>query len=104
MPECQPEVLVGTCENSLTSDTDGTMYYSRPGAVNGSRSNYTVSSSRDGGKSWQFHTLVYPGGAGYSDSVILPNGNLGVIFQRCLYNATIEGGGYNGAFAQVKLS
>ena len=104
----QPDVYTGTCENSVSSDPaaspdEGRMFYARPGAVNGSRSNYTVHRSYDGGGTWRLQAVVYSHGAGYSDSVVLPNGNLGVVFQRCLYNASIEGGGYNLAFAEVPV-
>ena len=65
--------------------------------------NYTVSSTVDG-KLWAFVDVVFPGGAGYSDLMVLPNGNLGGAFQRTLYESGVEGGGYDIAYASLKLS
>ena len=97
-------VLFGTCESSLVGDpATGAVYWSHPGAWppgNRSRTNYTVHASNDG-KHWSFVQVVYPGGSGYSDSAILPDGRLGVAFQRTLYESGVEGGGYNGAFAAL---
>ncbi len=59
--------------------------------------------SYDGGASWDLVGVTYSGGAGYSDSHILPDGSLGVVFQRTLYNSSIEGGGYNLAFQSVPV-
>jgi hypothetical protein len=36
--------------------------------------------------------------------LVLPNGNLGVAFQRALYESGVEGGGYDIAYASLKLS
>ena len=100
------EVLFGTCESSIVADTaSGRVFWGHPGAWppgNRSRVNYTVHSTTDG-KHWDLVEVVYPGGAGYSDSVMLPNGKLGVAFQRTLFEADAEGGGYNGAFAVVDV-
>ena len=100
-------LLFGTCESSMASDPkSGLIYWGHPGAWppgNRSRSNYTVHSSVDG-KRWNFVDVLYSGGAGYSDLMVLPNGNLGVAFQRTLYESGVEGGGYNTAWASVKLS
>ena len=64
--------------------------------------NYTVSSTLDG-KRWGLVDVVFPGGAGYSDVMAMPNGNMGVAFQRTLFESGVEGGGYNIAFASLKL-
>ena len=100
-------LLFGTCSSPMASDPrSGVIYWGHPGAWppgNRTRSNYTVSSTVDG-KLWAFVDVVFPGGAGYSDLMVLPNGNLGVAFQRTLYESDVEGGGYDIAYASLKLS
>ena len=102
------EVFTGTCENSLAADPDtGMVYYGHPGAVNGSRTNFTVHVSADGGASWEFFERVTAHGSGYSDMHVLrtPSGGkeLAVLFQRTLWEAGNEGGGYNLAWATIPL-
>ena len=36
--------------------------------------------------------------------MVLPSGNLGVAFQRTLYESGVEGGGYDIAYASLKLA
>ncbi len=93
----------------MASDpTTGTLYWAHPGAVNMSRANYTVHQSRDGGLTWELLNRVYEHGAGYSDVHVLHTDAgepyLGALFQRTLYEAGAEGGGYNLAFARVPLN
>ena len=100
-------LLFGTCSSSLASDPrSGRGYWGHPGAWppgNRTRSNYTVSQTADG-KRWTFVDVAFPGGAGYSDLMVLPSGNLGVAFQRTLYESGVEGGGYDIAYASLKLA
>ena len=100
-------LLFGTCSSSLASDPrSGRVFWGHPGAWppgNRTRSNYTVSSTADG-KRWTFVDVAFPGGAGYSDLMVLPSGNLGVAFQRTLYESGVEGGGYDIAYASLKLA
>ena len=85
----------------------GTLYWAHPGAVNMSRANYTLHQSFDGGLTWELLNRVYEHGAGYSDVHVLHTEAgepyLGALFQRTLYEAGAEGGGYNLAFARVPL-
>ena len=110
----QPDVYVGTCFQSITSDVggpnpSGRIFFGHPGAVNGSRTNYTVHQSSDGGGSWALLQRVYAGGGGYSDINVLrkPGGGkaLGVAFQKTFEppDKNIEGGGYNMGFAVLDL-
>ena len=110
----QPDVFVGTCFQSITSDVggpnpSGRIFFGHPGAVNGSRTNYTVHQSSDGGGSWALLQRVYAGGGGYSDINVLrkPGGGkaLGVAFQKTFEppDKNIEGGGYNMGFAVLDL-
>ena len=104
----QPEIIVNNCENALASDPEtGTLYWGHPGAVNMTRANYTVHESTDGGATWRLLDRVYARGAGYSDVHVVPTAagaQLGVLFQRTLYEPGAEGGGYNLAYAAVPLT
>ena len=55
-----------------------------PGNHNGYRRNLTVAESDDGGASWAVRPwgLVYAHLAAYSDMTVLPNGKIGVAFER----------------------
>ena len=45
-----------------------------------------VHTSLDGGRTWPKATVVYPGGAAYSDMVMLKNGSLAVLLEKDNYN------------------
>ena len=72
------------------------------------RANYTVHQSFDDGITWKMLDRVYEHGAGYSDVHVIHTKEgksyLGALFQRTLYEAGAEGGGYNLAFASVQLN
>ena len=99
-------ILLGTCESSIAADKEGRVFWGHPGSWppgNLTRANYSVHASEDG-KVWTLLDTVYPGGAGYSDLAMMPDGRLGVAFQRTLFEAGVEGGGYNTAFARVSTA
>ena len=73
-------------------------------ATTGDRWNYTVYTSEDGGRHWQWLTGVYSGPSGYSDMTLLPNGQLAVGFQRGLGIKGVVGTGYEMAYARVDLA
>jgi hypothetical protein len=126
----QPEIMVGTCNHALSSDPaiSSTVYYSHPGNwTEGSelaRANYTLHKSIDGGATWEFVNRVYGpgdpgsgrsgknyGGAGYSDSIVVPNSSapggatLVMGFQKTFEPPVpgVEGGGYDMAVALLPL-
>jgi len=108
LEDYEPEIIVNNCENAMASDpATGVLYWGHPGALNMSRANYTVHQSRDGGLHWELLDRVYEHGAGYSDVHVLRAADgtpyLGALFQRTLYEPGAEGGGYNLAFAWVRL-
>ena len=79
----------GNCEGSLLSAKNGTkLVFAHPTAydlrVGGGRVNLTVSESTDGGSSWSTGSwgLVYRGASAYSDMAMLPNGSIGVAWER----------------------
>eukprot|EP01047_Picozoa_sp_COSAG01_P013615 COSAG01_NODE_645_length_14553_cov_32.925227_12_plen_397_part_00 len=99
-----------TCAQGIArSYASGALYWGTPGARNHSRTNYTVLRSLNDGASWDLLGVVYPGGAGYSDLHVLPpsagpGDRLGVAFQRTLWEAGVEGGGYNLAWATMRVA
>lgn len=109
LDDTQPEVLTGTCDQPVArSYKTGMLYYGHPGAVNASRTNYTIHRSADDGATWEFVDVIYASGAGYSDMVVVPTPDpgedmLAVAFQRTLWEAQIEGGGYNLAVATMRV-
>lgn len=46
------------------------------------RENLTVRVSYDEGESWDDGTIIYPGGAAYSDMTVLRNGDIGIFFEK----------------------
>ena len=63
--------------------------------------------SHDGGATWEFMDRVTAHGSGYSDMHVIPTTGegsaLAVLFQRTLWEAGIEGGGYNLAWVTIPL-
>lgn len=83
----------GNCEGSLiAANNRSKLLFAHPStyslAVGGGRDNLTVSESDDGGASWSTSAwgMVYRGASAYSDMTVLPNGSIGVAWER--------GGGY----------
>ena len=50
--------------------------------MSSSRSNLTVWLSYDEGASWPVSKLVHPGGSAYSNLVALPDGRIGVLYEK----------------------
>lgn len=106
----QPYIIVNNCEHAMASDPlgSGDLFWGHPGALNMTRANYTVHKSVDGGATWTLLDRVYAHGAGYSDVHVLRDKKgtpyLGALFQRTLYEAGAEGGGYNLALASVAIN
>jgi len=94
---------VHTCQSTLISTADGvTLYLGAPmNSSTGDRYNYTVYTSKDGGRRWAWLVGVFDGPSGYGDMTFLPNGQLAIAFQRGLNMPGIVGGGYEMAYARV---
>lgn len=103
------ELPAWACQPSLVSTPDGeTLCFGAPmNTTNTSnpdrRSNYTVHSSTDGGRRWQWLAGVLMGPSGYSDMSVLPNGQLAALLQRGHSIPGVEGGGYEMAYARIDL-
>ena len=98
------ELPVHRCQAALVSNDLGKLYFGFPmNTTTGDRTNYTIYSSDDGGRRWQWTTGVFSGPSGYSDLHFLPNGQLAVGFQRGLNLAHVVAGGYEFAYARVQV-
>ena len=70
------------CQAALLGDPEkGVLYFGNPSSE-GSRTNYSVHVSRDGGRKWVPHTQVYAGGAAYSDMTLTSAGELACVFEK----------------------
>ncbi len=79
------------CEASILGEpSSGALYFGNPS--NGrSRANFSIHVSHDGGRTWPTSTVVYPGGAAYSDLAFTRNGSLAVLFEKDGYNSVAFG-------------
>jgi hypothetical protein len=106
--ERQPGMYDSPCSDALAFSAEtGATYLGHPHGLNGTRTNYTLLRSMDSGNTWEIMGVVYSGGAGYSSMALLPSSSgadvLGVAFQRTIWDWSLEGGGYNIAYATVTV-
>jgi sialidase-1 len=94
------------CQPTLISTADGSkLYFGAPmNTTTADRWNYTVYTSVDGGRQWEWLTGVFGGPSGYSDMALLANGELAVGFQRGLGIEGMVGTGYEMAYARVNTT
>lgn len=77
-----------TCEGSMiryvpSGAANGPSYLLFSNAGNPKRRwDLTISVSKDGGRTWPKHTILYAGPSAYSDIVLLPKNRLGILFER----------------------
>lgn len=76
-PGCQGALL----RYDWKKDGAGRILFCNP-SYTGSRFRMTVKLSQDDGKTWPFSRLVYGGFSSYSDMTILPDGKVGLLFER----------------------
>ena len=89
----------------MTSLDDGRLYFGGPmNKTTGDRTNYTVYSSIDGGKHWEWVAGVFAGPSGYSDISFLPDGQLGIGFQLGHNLPHVVGGGYEFAYTRINVT
>jgi Neuraminidase (sialidase) len=86
---------------NLHSNGKDLLILTRPNAAD-ARRDLTVYVSGDEGKSWKNSKTIYKGFAGYSDAIVLPDGNIGVIYGRDLLDecADVEGNVRRTVFAR----
>jgi sialidase-1 len=80
-PRCQGSLLNYMPQEQLTE----TLLFSNPSSET-KRINMTIQVSRDHGKSWTKKLLIHAGRAAYSDMVVLPHGNIGILYENGLEN------------------
>lgn len=85
----QPAFATDSGFTNLQSNGKDWLIFTRPNDSE-ARRNLTVLVSDDDGRSWKKSKLIYIGFAGYSDSIILPDGNIGVIYGRDLLEETAD--------------
>ena len=69
-------------------DHPGLILFSNPASKTG-RTRMTLRGSYDDGKTWSWSKLMYEGGSAYSDLAVLPDGRIGLLFEKDGYK-TIE--------------
>ena len=73
------------CEGSLLSEParlPKTMLFANPSHAGPHRLNFSVHASKDGGLSWPYHSVVFPGDSAYSDMALTRNGSVAVLFEK----------------------
>jgi sialidase-1 len=87
-----PSLVESVCQASLiryswpeAAATDkGLLLFSNPAVPKG-RDHVTVRGSTDDGKTWPFSRLICEGSSAYSSLAVLPNGEIGLIYERDNY-------------------
>lgn len=79
-PVCQASILRYSWPEDKKLGSKSRILFSSPKGR--SRSRLTVWLSYDEGKTWPVQRLVYPGGSAYSNLIVLPNGEIGVLFEK----------------------
>lgn len=85
----QPAFATDSGFTNLQSNGNDFLIFTRPESAD-LRKNLTVYLSDDEGKSWKNSKIIYAGFTGYSDAVVLPDGNIGVIYGRDLLEETAD--------------
>ena len=86
MPRDDPALIEPVCQASLLryswpeSDTKSRILFSNP--ASNQRNKMTVRLSYDEGRTWPVSRLLYPGPASYSCLMVLPDGRVGVLYER----------------------
>ncbi len=79
-----PDLPDPVCEGSMVSYAFKNVHvllFSNAGNTT-ERRDLTISVSRDGGRTWPKHTVLYAGPAAYSDIVVMKKGRLGILWER----------------------
>jgi sialidase-1 len=79
-PVCQANILRYSWPEEEARGGKSRILFSSPRGSN--RSNMTVWLSYDEGQTWPISKLIYPGGSAYSNLVDLPNGKIGVLYEK----------------------
>ena len=84
-PVCQASILRYSWPEDQASGGKSRILFASP--AGSSRSHLTVWMSTDEGRTWPVRRLVHSGGSAYSNLLALPDGRIGVLFERDGYAA-----------------
>jgi len=87
-PEPGDQVYCPTCQASIVRHSlapENVILHSGPGG--GGRKNLTIRASRDEGKTWPVAKVLENGPSAYSDLVVLPDGDVGCLYETGKKNA-----------------
>jgi sialidase-1 len=79
-PVCQASILRYSWPEDKSRGSKSRILFSSPRGSD--RSNLNVWLSYDEGKTWPASKQVYSGGAAYSNLVVLPDGQIGVLYEK----------------------
>lgn len=79
-PVCQANILRLKWSGGTADHDSGIILFSSPKGKK--RRQMTIWSSRDDGKTWNVEKSIYAGGSGYSNLVALPDGQVGLLYEK----------------------
>lgn len=91
----EKQLLEPECQGSLLAYNDSTILFCNPHHRT-RRLRGTIYASTDDGKTWPHRLTIYKGGFAYSCLIVLPNGEIGVLFEKDGYESI--------AFITLKLA
>ncbi|MCY4013805.1 MAG: sialidase family protein [Gammaproteobacteria bacterium] len=81
-PQLHEALVEPVCQASMIrASPDGHLLFSNPDSET-ARECLTVRSSADDGRTWHWAKVVYAGSAAYSSVAVLPDGRVGILFER----------------------
>ena len=83
-PELHEALVEPVCQGSMVrtdAGSAGHLLFSNPDSET-ARERLTVRSSADDGRTWRRAKVVYAGSAAYSSMAVLPDGRIGILFER----------------------
>lgn len=82
----EKQLLEPECQASFIQYNDTTLLFANP-RHRTRRIRGTVYASMDDGATWPHRKTVYKGGFAYSSMAVLPNGEIGLLFEKDVYNS-----------------
>ena len=86
-PVCQASILRYSWPDDADTGSKSRILFSSPAGPG--RTHLTVRMSTDEGKTWPVGKLVYAGGSAYSNLVALPDGRIGVLYEKDGYERIV---------------
>ncbi|MDP6722228.1 MAG: sialidase family protein [Pirellulaceae bacterium] len=79
-PVCQGNILRYSWREDADRGGKSRILYCSPAGQG--RTHLTIHVSYDEGKTWPVNKLVHAGGSAYSNMIVLPNGKIGILFEK----------------------